>query len=175
MFSTSGLSCQSSSKLQSFKWADLMDEMSTHAPTLVNILYSCTETRHPRTNRTATICVCAAILFKFRFSRMNLLQKIISLILHGGHCGKQVCVLFINVWSKYQYIISFCRCMRGFRSWTSYYLIFQCFVYLLPLAKTLMHRLWSGGTPSFLNWMTYKYRIVKSSTATVYVCFQIMF
>ena len=42
-------------------------------------------------NRTAIICVCAGILFKFYFSQMNLFQKIVSLILHAGRCGKMVC------------------------------------------------------------------------------------
>lgn len=44
-----------------------------------------------KSNRTATICVCAGILFKFHFPQVNLIQKIVSLILHAGHCGKMVC------------------------------------------------------------------------------------
>ena len=84
------LSSQSKDVLKTFKWNDLTDELIMHAPTLMNVLYSCTETKSSRDNRTAIICTCAAIIFKHRFPHMSLIQRIISLILHAGHCGKQV-------------------------------------------------------------------------------------
>ena len=33
------------------------------------------------------------ILLKFRFAKMSLVQKIVSLILYAGHAGKQVGIL----------------------------------------------------------------------------------
>ena len=41
----------------------------------------------PHMNREATIGICAAIL---RYLKMNLAQKIISLVLYCGHSAKQV-------------------------------------------------------------------------------------
>ena len=84
------LCSQSKDALTLFKWDDLMAELQAGAPLLYEVLCFCTETKVARRGRNATIGTCAATLFKFRFSRMNLLQKIISLILHSGHSGKQV-------------------------------------------------------------------------------------
>ncbi len=77
--------------LKEFRWSSVMEEMQTHAPYLVNIFLACTKTKVPRNNRVPMVCLCAAILFKFRYLRMNVVQKIITLILYNGHCGKQVC------------------------------------------------------------------------------------
>ena len=79
--------------LKEFKWDSVLNEIKTHAPVLLNILLSCTRTRHPRSNQAATMCFVASILFKFRYSRMNAVQKILSLVLYAGHCGKKVCVV----------------------------------------------------------------------------------
>ncbi len=68
----------------------VMEEMKVYAPTLLNILLSCTKTNHPRSNHIATICFIVSIIFKFRYARMSLFQRILSLILYAGHCGKQV-------------------------------------------------------------------------------------
>ena len=83
--------CSSIHDLESFKWTELFNDMKINAPTLTSILNACTGTKKFKGNRTAIICVCAGILFKFHFSQMNLFQKIVSLILHAGHCGKMVC------------------------------------------------------------------------------------
>ena len=77
--------------LKNFKWDKVMSEMKEHAPTLLNILLSCTRTKYSRKNRTAVVCFVAAILFQLRYYKMNLIQKIIGLILYAGHCGKKVC------------------------------------------------------------------------------------
>ena len=91
------LCSESKDVLKNFKWDDLMTELCTYAPLLNKILHFCTKTSKIKRNRDATIGTCAAILFKFRLSRMNLIQKIISLILHAGHCGKQVSVCALSV------------------------------------------------------------------------------
>ena len=66
---------------QKFSWGKLIQEMRVHAPVLTNILFSCTATKNPGPNRMAIIGLCCS---------NNLLQKVILLILHAGHCGKHV-------------------------------------------------------------------------------------
>ena len=78
--------------IQNFKWIELLDDLKMHTPILFNILHACTDTKF---NSGATICVCAGILFKFHFSHVNLIQKMISVILHAGHCGKKVYQRFL--------------------------------------------------------------------------------
>lgn len=73
-----------------FQWETLLEELKLHAPVLYNILDSCTSTKHQRINRSATIGICAAILLRYRCSRMSLVQKVLMLVLHASHCGKQV-------------------------------------------------------------------------------------
>ena len=79
-----------SEALKSFKWADLLTELSNHAPVLVSILNACTQTKTFKQNRTATIGFCAAVLLKYRVREMSLVQKLIALIMRAGYCGKQV-------------------------------------------------------------------------------------
>ena len=67
-------------------WDKVMTELKKHAPTLIELL-SCTKTCK---SRVSTICMSAALLLTFCLSRMNLVQRIISLILYAGHCGKRV-------------------------------------------------------------------------------------
>ena len=76
-----------------FNWNTFMKELSTNAPALLTLLKSCTHTRIPRQNQTAVIGVCCAILLKFRYSKMSLFHKIVSLILYAGNCGKQVIIV----------------------------------------------------------------------------------
>lgn len=75
-----------------FNWDTLYTELEVNASTLLSILQSCTKTRRPRPNRKATIGMCTAILLKYRFSKMSLIQRILSLILYAGHSGKQVSI-----------------------------------------------------------------------------------
>ena len=81
---------QTATALMEFTWGKLYDELTVQVPTLLALLESCTYTRKPRPNRTAIIGMCVALLLKFRFQKMCLVQKIISLILYSGHSGKQV-------------------------------------------------------------------------------------
>lgn len=84
------LSNQSVSELKDFTWNKLLSELEKYAPTFLMILRESTHTRRPRHNRNAVIGMCAALILKLRFSKMCLVQKIMSLILYGGHSGKQV-------------------------------------------------------------------------------------
>ena len=58
----------------------LMKELTQHAPALLHVLKGCTLTSCKKENQDATICLCAAILLRFRNRNMNLLQRILSLI-----------------------------------------------------------------------------------------------
>ena len=84
------LSNQSVSELKDFKWNKLLSELEKYAPTFLMILCESTHTRQPRHDRNAVIGMCAALILKLRFSKICLVQKIMSLILYGGHSGKQV-------------------------------------------------------------------------------------
>lgn len=77
-------------ELKMFTWDKVLSELKLHAPALVSILFSCTRTQILHKNQTSTVCFIASVLLKYRYRRMNLVQKIISLILYAGHCGKQV-------------------------------------------------------------------------------------
>lgn len=77
-----------------FIWDKIHAEMEVNTPVLLSIFQACTHTRRPRINRKAVIGMCAAILLKYRFFKMSLVQRIISLILYAGHSGKQVNLLY---------------------------------------------------------------------------------
>ena len=74
-----------------FCWSDLLSELNIHAPTLMTILNYATQTRRERRNRDGVKGMCAAILLKFRYDEMSVVQKLISTILYAGHSSKQVC------------------------------------------------------------------------------------
>ena len=82
---------KSAAILRQFTWDSLMKELAQHAPTLLHVLKGCTLTSRKKENQDATICLCAAILLRFRNRNMNLLQRILSLILYAGHSAKLVC------------------------------------------------------------------------------------
>ena len=71
-----------------FCWESLVNELTAHTPIFLNILKELTHTRRPRDNRNAVIATCASILLKFRFIKMNVLQKIVSIILYAGHASR---------------------------------------------------------------------------------------
>ena len=84
------LKSQDTSDLCEFTWHQVICELDKNAPIFLNLMNSMTYTTTQRANRSAVIGICAGILLKHRFSNMCLLQKLLSLILYAGHCGKQV-------------------------------------------------------------------------------------
>ena len=76
--------------VRSFSWKHLEGELQQRASFLYCILMSLTETRSSRSNRSAIICVIVAVILKFRYPKMSLIQKVISCVLYAGHCSKQV-------------------------------------------------------------------------------------
>ena len=87
----SALRCPSNEQLLNFEWERVLQETQEHAPTLLDFLNAATKTRRKRPNRDAVIAMCIAMMCKVRNSEMNVAQKILSLILFGGHASKQVC------------------------------------------------------------------------------------
>ena len=67
-----------------------MDELLTNAPILMSILMESTKTKTVRANSQAVIATCVGLLVKHRFTKMCLIQKLVSLILYAGHANKQV-------------------------------------------------------------------------------------
>ena len=63
---------QSMADLKSFSWSKILNELSSNAPILLSISFSCTHTRKPRTNRNAVIGMCSV---KFRNSKMSMVKK----------------------------------------------------------------------------------------------------
>ena len=96
--------------LTRFTWEQLAQEISHTAPTLHSVFEVCTDvkrrerkvvkgeeksqakgrrkTRH--CSNTVVLGVCAGILLRHHNHHMNFIQRLVSLILHSGHCAKQV-------------------------------------------------------------------------------------
>ena len=89
--------CTSRDQLEAFSWTSLASEIKNRALTLHSLLKICTDVRRVtrplkrvrrRTSNEIVRVVCASIIL--RNQEMNLLQKIISVILHRGGAAKQV-------------------------------------------------------------------------------------
>ncbi len=91
--SNSKFTCHSPEDLSQFNWNEMYDQLQQNTPVFLSIMESATQTRANRCNRVAVIC--AAVLLKFRFQKINLVQKVVSLILYSGHASKEVYV-YIN-------------------------------------------------------------------------------
>ena len=85
------LQSQNPSHLKEFSWDMLLNEVSQFAPVLKSLLFSATHTRVPRSNTDAIVGMCVAMLVNHQNPKMNLLQKINSLLLYAAHTSKQVC------------------------------------------------------------------------------------
>ena len=67
-----------------------MKELVQHAPTLLHVLRGCTFSKKNKDLINGTTCVCAAIILHFKNQKMNMLQRILSLVLYAGHSAKLV-------------------------------------------------------------------------------------
>ncbi len=76
--------------LKNFKWDMIYNELQQKAPIFLSFLLSATHTRVKRSNRIAVICVCTAVLLKYRFRDLNMVQKILSLMFYSCHASKEV-------------------------------------------------------------------------------------
>ena len=89
------LRSQEIESMQNFSWDVVLQELHAHAPNLLHLLNSITSTKTDRDNQKAIIGMCASILLKHRYSKMSLVQKILSVILYAGHTSKQVSTTLI--------------------------------------------------------------------------------
>lgn len=81
--------CSSLDSLLSFSWKKVIQELSAHAPLLLGVLQQCI--LHKQTiNHDAIVGLVAAIIVKSKYQSMCAVQRVVSLILHEGHCTKQV-------------------------------------------------------------------------------------
>ena len=85
--------------VQQFTVKSIIEEMKTHALSVLTILRGCVQgRRRSRAKKQKSrmidvdtlVSVCCAILLRGRSQKMNLLQCIISLILFCGHASKKV-------------------------------------------------------------------------------------
>ena len=70
----------------------MWDELAVKTPTLLTILeavFSCKATGLSKI--WPVTCIVVAIMAKFMNPAVNLVQSYISILLHAGHCSKQVC------------------------------------------------------------------------------------
>ena len=83
------------STLRGFNWDAIVDEAVQHAPNLVQILRECTR-KNPKQSEAeqkSIIGVCLSLLCKHCNPKMTLFQRIVSLVLYGGHSAKQVRII----------------------------------------------------------------------------------
>ena len=73
--------------LKQFSWDTVMKELVQHAPTLLHVLRGCTFSKDLIYG---TICVCAAVILHLKNQKMNMLQRMLSLVLYAGHSAKLV-------------------------------------------------------------------------------------
>ena len=77
--------------VQTFDWKDFITELEQHAPVFLTMLRGCIgPKKQPKYNEDAILGICAAILLKYQSQRMNLIQRLLSLILYSGHAEKLV-------------------------------------------------------------------------------------
>ena len=99
MISGSLLRDNSNDAIKVFSWDAVATDLQNHAPTLYNVLRGCVDVerrsystrRAPkRPSSSAVISVCGAILLRNRCERMNLVQRMVSILLSAGHASKLV-------------------------------------------------------------------------------------
>ena len=75
--------------LEQFCWELVWEEITKKAPILVSLL-QLSLPQKSKLDKKPVICMCVAMLAKFRNPKMCHVQAAISLILHAGHAGTQV-------------------------------------------------------------------------------------
>ena len=90
--------------LEQFSWRDLLVELEKETPITLSLLKQCAHVKRrvhkPRgeggrssrrmPNEEAAVGMCFAILMRARSQRVNLVQRLISILLYGSHAPKQV-------------------------------------------------------------------------------------
>ena len=102
---SSMLRASSMDSLSKFSWKALSAELESISPTLYGFLKGCVQVKRKATKAmksikpadVAVLGVCACILLRHRNTRMNAMQRAISLVLHRGHSSKQVINILYEV------------------------------------------------------------------------------
>ena len=132
--------------LSSFTWDKLSSELSTRAPTFYAVLHACVNTKQKgnapesknwRSSKSAVLGMCAAIILRNCHHHMNLVQRIVSLILHSGHSAKQVS-LNITCHSQCFHVHMNVRCTPNFRDCCLASLISGCWPTWTNLGRSMM-------------------------------------
>ena len=93
------------SSVQAFDVQAVIKEMEEHAPSVLTLLRGCLLGRKPPKQKKMKsrivdidllVSVCCALLLRGRSQRMNLLQRIISIVLYCGHTSKRVRTLYVE-------------------------------------------------------------------------------
>ena len=86
------------STLEGFSWKKLLDELRETAPVTTSLLtnsLTCLRSSRSkkgprRVNTDAIVGLCCGLLARARSQKLNLVQRLISVLLYGGHASKQV-------------------------------------------------------------------------------------
>ena len=103
----------------SFSWEAMWRELAIHTPTFLGLLeavLSCKTAAFTRTQ--PVICMVVAIIAKYMNPTMNVVQSYISILLHAGHCSKQVMFSHIIIWTT---LIMFMLLFQGVLSTSKAY------------------------------------------------------
>ena len=84
--------------LTSFTWDALVEELRERSPTLYQILKEAAQKRRKVSKArksyivedNTVIGLCSAVLMRHKNNKMNMVQRIISLLLYSEHASKQV-------------------------------------------------------------------------------------
>ena len=120
-------------KISSFSWDKLITDLEKRAPTFHTLLHGCAEVKRRERKITTkklkrpnkvVVGVCASLILQHKNHNMNVLQRIVSLILHRGHAAKQVTKMyFIFVFCMTLFVHLKFRYTDGFESYAFVYLI----------------------------------------------------
>ena len=112
------------SALEAFSWKMLLDSLQKTAPVTTTLLTNClTSLRSSRskkgprrTNTDAIVGLCCGLLARARSQKLNLVQRLISVLLYGGHAGKQASSLSLSIIHKLIWYLALCRYTPGSKS-----------------------------------------------------------
>ena len=103
--------------LATFTWDKLSEEVSIVAPTFYGILQACVGVKKRHKNmrcktylhsNNIALGVCASIILRHCNHHMNLFQRLVSLILHSGHSGKQVYIFTFMYMHVRGFLLAIC-------------------------------------------------------------------
>ena len=84
--------------IESFTWNKLLTKLQSTCPLTLALLKNCTTSfrsakakRGPQSvNTDMVVAMCCSILLRARTRGMNIVQRLVSVLLYGGHASKQV-------------------------------------------------------------------------------------